>query len=89
MIKRVWRWGFWTYLGLLLLSHLVGWLRPPVAVPEEMTVTTVPEFRANGEKTGREVSLAYHDRAPVGRDDAPVVVLGESGTGNNACAKTS
>lgn len=58
-----------VYLVLLAASHLVRWRQeaaPPLTPGQ--TRIMVPEYR-HGEKTGREVALAYWDLAPAAPAD--------------------
>jgi membrane protein DedA with SNARE-associated domain/pimeloyl-ACP methyl ester carboxylesterase len=75
--RRRWRWRLIAiYLGLLALSHLVQWARPPHGFERPgQHLIQVPAFDEDGDPTGDFVSLYYYDLQPPGKPDAPVVVL--------------
>jgi len=75
--RRRWRWRFWAiFLGLLALSHLVRWERPPHGLvrPGQQRVE-VPIVDDTGNPTGNTTPMYYLDLRPAQAPDAPVLVL--------------
>ncbi|HWA15362.1 MAG TPA: alpha/beta fold hydrolase, partial [Gemmatimonadales bacterium] len=78
------RWFLWTYLALLLLSHLVRLARPvshPADPDEKIQAVTIGDARG---EPGRPVRVAYRLAAPLGADSlTPTVVLVHGSPGDN------
>jgi pimeloyl-ACP methyl ester carboxylesterase/membrane protein DedA with SNARE-associated domain len=73
-MKRVAHGLFWTYLGVLALSHLVAWWRPapePTAGMRAVEVRVPPSAEARSEEL---VTIAFHEVASAAAD-APVILL--------------
>jgi pimeloyl-ACP methyl ester carboxylesterase/membrane protein DedA with SNARE-associated domain len=78
------RWILWTYLGLLLLSHLVRLARPASHSPdadEQVQTVTIADDKGD---TGVPVRVAYRAAQPLGSDSlTPVVVFIHGSPGDN------
>jgi membrane protein DedA with SNARE-associated domain/pimeloyl-ACP methyl ester carboxylesterase len=78
------RWLLWTYLGLLVLSHLVRWARPASHSPDpDERVQPVALADAAGRRE-QPVRIAYRLKQPIGSDSlTPTLVLIHGSPGDN------
>ncbi len=83
--RQQWRWRLLAiYLGLLVLSHLVQWIRPPHGLERSGQQSfQVPTYDEDNEPTGETTPFYYFDLAPPAHPDAPVVVLIHGSPGNS------
>lgn len=69
------RWLLWSYLGLLLASHIVRLISPkthPASPDERVQLLSAVD---GDRETGDRVHLAYRDFSPVATDETPPAIL--------------
>lgn len=81
--QRGFRWVLWTWLGLLLASHVVRRVAP-APHPPDADERLQPVHEVDGAReTARQVHVAWRTFGPAAGDPAPVIVLVHGSPGDN------